>query len=177
MIRKVASLLAVLVALLVSACSSVPTNDIAFKAEADPKVRFAGYQKYAWLAEAAILRDPEGHWERPSFDAGAEIKFLIDRELRGRGLTEDASNPDLYVAFALGIDMAALKLKTDPETKMEVMSRVPSGGLLTALVDADTGFVAWGGVATGELHKDPDDETVKARLDYAVTQLLKKVPK
>ena len=94
MTRNAVVLVAALVPLLFSACSSVPTKDIEFEAAADPKVRFAGYKSYAWLAEATILRDPDGHWKPPSFDADSEIRFLIDRELRGRGMTESASDPD-----------------------------------------------------------------------------------
>lgn len=177
MTRNTVVFVATLVSLLFSACASVPTSDIEIETGADPKVRFAGYKSYAWLAEAAVLRDPQGHWKPPSFDADAEIRFLIDRELRGRGLAESASDPDFHVAFVVGVDMEALKLKTNPETKMEMLTRVPRGGLVIVLVDADTGFVAWIGVATGKVLKDPDEATVKARLDHAVTQLLKKVPK
>ena len=97
--------------------------------------------------------------------------------MRARGLSQDSSDPDFYVAFAVGIDMESLELKTDPESKIQTLSRVPRGGLLLALVDAESGFVVWAGVATGKVLKDPDDATVKARLDYAVTNLLKKVPK
>ena len=179
MTRCTAALLATLAALLLSACSSTSamTKDIELAAEADPKVRFAAYKSYTWLAEAAIVRDPHGQWKPPSFDADAEIKFLVDREMRARGMTQDSADPDFFVAFAVGIDMESLKLKTNPDTKMETITRVPRGGLVLALIDADTGFVAWIGVATGEVMENPDDATVKARLDYAVTKLLKKVPK
>ena len=163
--------------LLLAACSSVPTGDIEIDAAADEKARFAGFKSYAWLAEAAILRDPEGHWTPPSFDADAEIKFLIDRELRGRGMTEESSEPDLFVVYAVGVDMEALKLKKKPDSEMDVLTKVPQGGLVIALVDARSGFVVWVGVAQGELQEDAEEATVKARLDYAVTHLLKKIPK
>ncbi|MHC4957665.1 MAG: DUF4136 domain-containing protein [Planctomycetota bacterium] len=166
----------VVVPLLFSACASVPTGDIEFEAEADPKARFQGYKSYTWLLKAAALRDPEGRWKPPGFDADAEIKFLIDRELRGRGMSENSAKPDLFVAFAIGVDMLAAKLKSDPETKKEILANVPAGGLAIALVDAETGLVVWAGVANSKLLKDPDEATVKARLDYAVTNLLEQVP-
>ncbi len=175
--RRTVAILASLVPLLSAACAMVPTQDIEFQAEADPKARFAGYEDYTWLAEAAMLHDPEGHWEPPTFDVDAEVKFLIDRELRGRGMTENTSAPDAYIAFAVGVDMMALELETHPESQIDVIREVPRGGLLVAFVDAETGFVVWAGVATGEIQEDPDEETVKARLDYAVTKLLKRMPK
>jgi len=35
----------------------------------------------------------------------------------------------------------------------------------------------WLGVATAEIQQSPDAKTVKARLDYVVTQLFRKLPK
>jgi uncharacterized protein YceK len=163
--------------ILLSGCASSVTKDIQVDAQAEPKANFNGYRTYAWLGSAAIINDPYGEWEPPSFDADAEIKFLLDRELRKRGMTENTSDPDLVVAFAAGIDMAALGLKEDPDSKEDVLTSIPQGGLLVAFVDNDSGFVIWAGVATGNVHDKPDAQTVKKRLDYAVTQLIKQVPK
>jgi hypothetical protein len=163
--------------LLLSGCSSIPTKDIELNAQADPKANFEGYKSYAWLGAAAIVNDPHGQWEPPAFDADAEIKYLIDRELRKRGLFENSADPDMYIAFAAGIDMEALELNVDPKTKMDSVENVPQGGLLIAFVDAESGYVIWSGVASAELQDKPDAQTVKTRLDYAVTKLLKKLPK
>ncbi len=167
----------VMVFVLLSGCASVPTKDIQVDAQADPKANFSGYKTYAWLGSAAIVNDAYGQWEPPQFDADAEIKYLMDRELRKRGMSENSADPDLIVAFAAGIDMDALGLKVDPETKMDMLANVPRGGLLVVLLDSDSGFVIWVGVATAEIQESPDTQTVKARLNYAVTQLLKKLPK
>jgi hypothetical protein len=163
--------------MLLSGCASVPTKDIQVDAQADPKANFSGYRTYAWLGSAAIVSDAYGQWEPPEFDADAEIKYLLDRELRKRGMLENSADPDLIVAFAAGIDMDALELKVDPETKIDMLSNVPRGGLLVVLLDSDSGFVVWVGVATAKIQENPETPTVKARLDYAVTQLLKKLPK
>jgi len=163
--------------MLVSGCSSIPTKDIVIDTQADPKANFSGYKSYAWLGAAAIVNDPYGQWEPPAFDADAEIKYLIDRELRKRGISQNSVNPDMTVAFAAGIDMNALGLKVDPETKIDMLAKVPQGGLLVVLVDGQSGFVIWAGAANAELQQSPDAKTVKARLDYAVTQLFRKLPK
>ena len=163
--------------ILISGCAPSVTKDIQIETEADPKSNFSGYKSYAWLGSAAVLNDPHGQWEPPSFDADAEIKFLIDRELRKRGLTENNVGPDLIVAYAAGIDMESLELKEDPDTKETVLVNMPQGGLMLALVDAQTGFVIWAGVAQGDALNNPETETVKKRLDYAVTELIKQVPK
>ena len=167
----------VMIIMLVTGCTSVATKDIEVDAAADPKVNFSGYKSYAWLGSAAIVNDAYGQWEPPAFDADAEITFLLDRELRARGMSEDTSDPDLVVAFAAGIDMDALGLKTDPETKTDMLANIPQGGLIVVLVDSDTGFVVWTGVATADVQKNADANTMKARLDYAVTKMMKKLPR
>lgn len=169
-------ILLALAVVMMTGCVSAVVKDIKVDAQADPKAKFSGYKTYAWLGSAAILNDPHGQWEPQEFDADSEVKFLIDRELRKRGMAETTSAPDMIVAFAAGINMDALELKVDPETKMEMLTNVPQGGIVVPLIDGKTGVVIWVGVASGEVQEKPTPETVKKRLDYAVTQLFKKLP-
>ena len=162
--------------LLVAGCASV-TKDIVVDTEMDPKANLNGYSTYTWLGSAAIVYDPKGKWEPPQFDADAEIKFLIDRELRARGMTESSSNPDLIVAYAAGIDTAVMEIKIDPESYLETLRNVPMGALIVALIDGKTGLAIWGGVATAEIQENPGIDVVKKRLDYAVTSMFKKLPR
>lgn len=176
MIRKLA-LLFVVAFIFLAGCATVPVDDIKLKSKADPKANFNGYTTFAWLGSASILNDPNGKWEPPGFDADAEIKFLIDRELRKRGMSKNSANPDLLVAFAAGVNMDSLELMVDPETHAEIKENLPKGGLLIAFVDPDTGFVIWLGMAKAEVQQNIDQETIKARLDYTVKKLIKKIPK
>ena len=163
--------------LILSGCTSGVTKDIQVKTETDPKADISGYTSYTWLGSASILYDPEGQWEQPEFDADAEIKFLIDRELREHGMAESSSNPDVIVAFAAGIDMSTMEIKTDPENELKTLENVPSGALTVILIDAQTRLAIWGGVATGEVQQNPDQDVTKQRLDYAVTQMFKQLKK
>ena len=165
------------VLLLLAGCASSVTKDIMVDTDVDPKANLKGYSSYTWLGSAAIVYDPEGQWEPPQFDMDAEIKFLIDRELRKHGMTESSSSPDLIVAFAAGIDMATMELKTDPESKLETLENVPMGALSVILIDAKTGFAIWGGIATAEVQQNPDQEITKKRLDYAVSSMFKQLKK
>ena len=165
------------VMLLVAGCASSVTKDIMVDAEADPKTNFTGYTTYTWLGSAAIVYDPDGKWEPPQFDADAEIKFQIDRQLRERGMVEDSVNPDVIVAFAAGIDMSSMEIDIDPKSNLTVLENVPLGALTVILVDANTGFAIWGGIATAEIQENPSQETIKKRLEYAVTSMFKKLPK
>jgi len=167
----------IIVLMLFAGCASVPTKDIKVDVQSDLKANFSGYKTYTWLGAAAIVNDRYGQWEPPQFDADAEIMFLIDRELRKRGMSKNTADPDLDIAFAAGIDMEALKLKVDTKTKMEFLENVPQGGLVVVLVDSRSGFLTWIGMATAELQENPDTQTAKARLDHVVTQMFKKLPK
>ena len=167
----------IIVLMLLAGCASVPTKDIQVDALSDPKANFSGYKTYAWLGTAAIVNDPRGQWEPPQFDADAEIMFLIDRELRKRGMSVNTANPDLVIAFAAGIDIDALGLKVDTKTKKDMLENVPQGGLVVVMTDSESGFVIWIGAATAEFQESPDTQTVKARLDHAVTQMFNEFPK
>ena len=170
-------LLSVLVlAVFITGCTSVPTGDIEITAAVDPKVNFSGYKTYAWLGSAGIVNDPDGQWEPLQFDADAEIQYLINSALRKRGMNEVSAEPDMVVAYAMGVDMAALKLKQDPESKLSTMENVPQAGLIVTLIDPETGFVAWAAVATGEL-KNLAPDMAKKRLEYVVNTMFKELPK
>jgi len=175
--NKLVALTFALALTFVTACSSIPTKDIEIQTEAAPKANFSGYTSYTWLGAATLIADAAGQWEAPDFDADSEVKFLIDRELRARGMSQDSANPDVVVAFALGVNMDALELKTDPDSELDVMTNVPKGGLVMFMIDADTGMVIWAGVAGAEVTPGLDAKTAKGRLDYAVTEMLSELPK
>ena len=162
--------------ILIHGCASSVTKDILVEAEADPKINFQDYSSYTWLGSAAIVFDSQGRWEPPEFDADAEIKYLIDRELRARGMSENSVDPDMIVAFAAGIDMDSMEISIDPESQLTVLENVPQGALAVVLIDAHTGQAIWGGVATADIQENPGQETIKKRLEFAVTSMFKKFP-
>jgi hypothetical protein len=157
-------------------CASV-TKDIQVETAADPGADFSSYQTYAWVAASAIVNDPDAQWDAPGFDAAAEVMKQVDAELQKRGMTQDSTNPDLLVAVGAGVDMEALGVKQDPDTKADMLATIPQGSLVLAMMDNATGYLAWVGVAEGNIPDQPDDKTVKKRLDYAVSQMLKQMPK
>ena len=160
-----------------SACTTTATQDIKVEAQADPKVSFSGYKSYAWLASAEILYDPEGQWEPQNMDIDSEVRFIVNRELRKRGMTEVTANPDMFIAFAAGVDMTSLGLKENPESKEQVLANIPKAGLVIVMVDAQTGFLTWIGIAEGEAKAERSKEEIRTRIDFAVTQMFKRIPK
>lgn len=161
---------------LMAGCATVPTDDIEISAEADKTVNFGALKSYAWLGEAAILNDPYGHWESPDFHAGAEIAYQIDTALRNREMTQVVADPDVLVAYAIGVDMAAKKFRQNPETKVGNFENVPQAGLVVVLVDPRTEYMIWRAVAKGEL-KNAGADMAKKRIDYVIRSMFEKLPK
>jgi len=173
---KIAStfLLTVVAAVAMSGCTSQFT-DIQIDTRANPEVNLGTYRTYAWVGAAAMIVDPDNEWTPSDLDVGAEIRFLVDRELRKNGLAEVVDNPDVLVAYGVGIDMKAMKVVID-EDQTERFENLELGGVLVALADATTREVVWGGSAVAKLLEEPDRDLTRQRLDYAITEMFKKFP-
>jgi hypothetical protein len=177
--KKIRSIVvAVLAGFIISGCASTKlTEDIDVDVQAAPGVDVNAFKSYAWIATAQILNDPQGQWEPRNFDADAEIQFLIDRELRKRGVIQVERNPDMLVAYIAGVDMETLELKEDPQQDMQVLQNNPKGALAVIFLSPVNGRAMWAGVATANVEGQRSTEDTKKRLDYAVSEMFRKLPK
>ena len=186
--KKLIPLVIAVWTLLAAGCESMnigggdpDTNDIKVSAQTDDKANLSGYKTYSWIAVGAVLNDPEGKWQPPGFKAGEEIKNLVDDQMKNKGYTAKGDGADLGVAFFLGIDMESRKFKMNPETKMKEMQDVAKAALVVVLVDMRTGFIVWMGEAsrsatkTAEGENVVDDEKIRKRINYAVTEMFKQM--
>lgn len=155
-----------------SSCATL-TSDIEVESHANPDVNYHSYKTYAWVGSAQIVFDPVGQWEQPTLDMDEEVRFVINRELRNRSINQVDRDPDLFVVFAAGIDTTVLELKEDPNSDKKVLTNVPKAALLIALIDADTGYAVWLGYAMGDLQQQQSVENIRARIDYAVSEIFK----
>jgi hypothetical protein len=174
--KLVGTLLAAGIAAVVLSGCAAQFKDIEVRTEADPDVNLSTYSTYMWAAEAAVIRDPEGKWNPGNIDIGAEIVFLANRELRNRGYSEVVSDPGLLAIYAVGIDMMSLNVTFDEEDRAR-FEEVPKGGVAVVLADAETRNAVWVGSAVAELLEEPDEELSKKRVDYAITQMFKSLPR
>jgi hypothetical protein len=170
-------MVAVFAGLLVVGCASTKlTKDIDVDVQSAPGVNVNKYTSYAWVGTAQILNDPQGQWEPRNFDADAEIRHLIDRELRKRGVSQVDRNPDMLVAYIAGVDMEALELKEDPKQDMKVLQNNPKGALAVIFISPVNGKAMWAGVAVAKVEGKRSSEETKKRLDYAVSEMFRKLP-
>ena len=162
--------------LLLSGCASV-TSDIRVGAEPAPGVTIANnYKTYDWLGSFSLLNDPNNTWQPPDVNIAGDIKFLIDRELRKKGIQRANDTPDLTVTFLVGVDMENQILKLDPDTKIELKKKIPKAALVVALMEVDSGDIVWLGVADAEIQEGVTAEVMRQRLDYAVREMFKLLP-
>lgn len=165
--------LAFLIMAFLSGCATL-TRDIRVETEAAPGIDLAGYQTYAWLVSAEIVNDAHGNWEPPGFDADAELRFLINRELRNKGLQEVTTRPDLFIAFAAGINMEVFEISSKPESEMYTIKNAPKGALVVVMIDPATRNPVWAGSAVGDVKPGRKSDEVSKRLAYAVKTMFNK---
>lgn len=166
------SFIIIITALVLSSCATL-TSDIEIETHDNPAVDYDSYKTYAWAGSAQIVFDPIGQWEQPTLDTDEEVRFVINRELHNREIIQVEQDPDLLVAFAAGVDTSVMELREDPSTQEKVLTNIPKAALVIALTDAKTGYVIWLGYASAEVQKQQTIENIRARIDYAVSQIFK----
>ena len=176
--KKLISATALLLTLTLSACTSMQTSssDIKFETEIDSKANFKGYNSYQWMGSATFVNDPLNQWAAPGFDVNAEIKFLIDNELRSKGMTEAAQKSDVIIGYAIGLNMTNIEYKENPNKSFKTLEAAPKGTLRILMVDALTGVVIWVGSAKADIQSNTGD-AAKSRLKYAISSMLNSLPK
>jgi hypothetical protein len=159
---------------LLAGCVSADLKDIRVSAESDPKTNLDGYKTYAWFAASAAVRDPDGEWTPTDLDIGSEIVRLVDNQLQAAGKVKVTTDPDILVAYGIGVDMKAMGLVQNPDSEAHRFVTIPKGGLTVAFFDPHVGRAIWAGSAEADLKEKPSVELVQKRLDYAVSQMFKK---
>ncbi|VAW52773.1 hypothetical protein MNBD_GAMMA06-1101 [hydrothermal vent metagenome] len=156
----------------ITSCATL-TQDIKVEIHADSGADFSTFKSYAWASSEQIVFDPIGQWEQPTLNTDKEVKFNINQELRAKGLFETQDNPDLLVTFSAGVDMTHMELKQNPDSPKNVLTNAPKAALVIALIDTRTGYTVWLGFAEGDVQPQQTIENIRARIDYAVSKILK----
>ena len=170
--RLTGPLVPLLVLWLLTGCASV-TEDIRVQTESDPQLDLGRYRTYSWLGAAEIAPDRHGNWEPPGFDADAEIRALLNRELRRRGMREVASDGQLVVGFGTGINPEVFEIAEDPDSKMYTLQNAPRAALVVVFIDPRSRRPVWVGTAVGDVRTGRSADEVRRRIDYAVTRMLR----
>ena len=157
---------------LLAGCASV-TDDIRVQTESRPGLDLGNYRTYRWLSTAEIAPDTHGNWEPPGLDADAEIRALLNRELRRRGMREVDSDAQLVVGYGAGINPEVFEIVENPDSKMYALQNAPRAALVVVFIDPRTRQPVWVGTAVGDVKAGRSADEVRRRIDYAVTSMLR----
>jgi hypothetical protein len=145
----------------------------------DPDAEFDRIYTWYWLkdspAEKAVSEGPLGVRE---FDA--LVKTNIEAELGKKGLTMVETNPDIEVAYHVGLAGEYGGANWNEEYLAQVKdSEVykSSGGVfIVDIVDARTNRLIWRGTGRGAVNVDPTPEMVKKNVERTVKKILDAYP-
>ena len=167
-------------ALALCACSggteAVDDSVIVVETLVDPTYNIEGFDTYAWVGAGAAIRDPDRQWTPSGLDVGAEIMFLVDRELREIGRSPVVRDPKMVALFGIGLDMKALDVKVDADEGTKTFTPSPKGGVIVLLVHPRTREVFWAGRALADVTDAPTIEETKSRLEFAISKMFEGFP-
>ena len=184
-IRAVCCLLALVILPLAGGCASPP----AVHHDYDPAIDFHSYQTFAWLPQ------PTMSTTGVASDAEVRNQLLDKRILRAvgegltaKGLTVDTENPDLMLAYHIGVaDKISVSnwgygyprgygrwgggggSSTD-------ISSYTEGTLILDFVDGKTKELVWRATGTDALRSNPTPEQVDKGIEDIVTRMLAMFP-
>ena len=166
-----------LLAVALGACASVGA-DIKAEAVVDAKANLKGYKTYAWLASMGVVKDPKGTWKPLGFDVDAELRFMIDKELRGRGMTPVEQTPDALVVYLVlaSTDAQPQNIKQWFGKDADLANK-EAGALIIGIADPQTRKMVWAGAAIAQGRKGRTPEEARTRLGIGVKKIFQLFPR
>lgn len=130
------------------------------------------YSTYSIVGFGAVA-DQSGRWARPGFDIRAEIRFLVESELRARGWYPVTEKPDVYVVVLVAVDSTQVwEILEHSEGLMQ--PQMAAGGLLVQIRSGETKEPLWAASALGPVRTEKaqwTDQQARQRLAYGVDRL------
>jgi hypothetical protein len=145
----------------------------------DPEVEFDRYYTWYWLADSPTKKTMENADERTR-ELDSLIRNVIAGEMREKGFTLVETNPDIEIAYHIGMtgEYGAVNWDRDylATVKNAEVYRSSGGVIIVDMIDARTGRLMWRGKGTGAVNVDPTPEMVEKNLTRAVKKLLDGFP-
>jgi len=172
-----AAVTAVVITCLLGACASDGDfTDIRVDSRTNPSFAMSELRTYAWLVDTAMVRDPDAEWTPGLKDVGAELRAMMDRELRLRGRSTVDVMPDMFARLEFGVDMKATAMKVDGAAGSARFESRPTGGFQIVLVERITRQDVWAARAMGNVTENISPEDSRRRLTYAIREMFEGFP-
>ncbi len=143
---------------------------IAVNHDYNPRVSFAAFRTYRWLAQPA----PEAGGMQASL-LDARIKLAVDERFRAKGF-EQAHAPDFFIAYHVGArDRIDVNRWGYAHGRVSV-KEYREGTLVLDIIDARSMQLVWRGYAQGTLDPGASTHEREQRLKQAVDKMLASFP-
>ncbi|QIZ75610.1 DUF4136 domain-containing protein [Ferrimonas lipolytica] len=159
-------------AVALSGCASTSLHqDIKTKSATAQDANLASYSSYKWVLGKTALHDYNKQWKKRNYDLDSELRFLINKELRERGLKENKFAAELGVVYSIGVDMLHTETVHDDTKNIDELKNVPKGGLVIALIDMKTRKAVWVGTASAAIQEGNNAAQEDERISYVVEKM------
>ena len=149
------------------------------KDDFDPDVQFDRFFSWYWLQDSPTQKAiAEGDQSVRDFDS--HVRKLIASQMTKKGLTRVETNPDLEVAYHIGLKGeyggANWDVKYLEQIRNAEVYKSSGAVLIIDIIDARTHRLIWRGTGTGAVNVDPTPEMVQKNVTRAVNKILDKYP-
>lgn len=162
--------------LLLMGCSSVSVTT-----DYDHEANFAVYKTFDWMtvSQDVVSANVQSTMFQNSL-LDKRVKSSVNTQLTAKGLTQSATNPDLYLMYHTGTQQKVSVTDygygygrwgggTD-------VHQYTQGTMIVDIVDAKTKQLVWRGAASGALADQPDPATAAEKIDGIVQQMFQNYP-
>lgn len=144
----------------------------------DDTVDFSRFATFAWI-EQNTMTEGRPRAVQQSGLLEARIKRAVNEEMAGKGLQLVDTDPDLFIAYHIGVkDYTEIRTTGtgwgfDRNTRVD---QFQEGTFILDLIDAGADRLVWRGIAEGVLDEYPTPEKMDRDVNDMVKRLLAKYP-
>jgi hypothetical protein len=146
------------------------------KTDFDDDAKFDTFKTFEWVHKDVDFSNVDAKWKM----ADGYFRDAITKELKAKGITLDAADPDLLVAYSVGMKDKLGHVDFDVDysenqTNSEIYNTA-GGVVIIDLVDADTDHLAWRGEASGAMNVDPSPEIMQKNINKMMKKVFENYP-
>jgi hypothetical protein len=108
------------------------------------------------------------------------VKTAVNTQLTAKGMTQSATNPDMYVMYHTGtqekVSITDYGYGYGRYGGGTDVHQYTQGTMIVDLVDAKTKELVWRSAASGALAANPDPATAAEKIDGIIQQMLQNYP-
>jgi hypothetical protein len=144
----------------------------------DPDADFSQYQTFAWYEQTTMTEGTPKNVQQSGL-LEARIKKAVNDGLTAKGLRMVDSDPDLVLAYHIGVqDITEIRTTGsgygwDRHTRAD---QFQEGTFFLDMMDASTERLVWRGIAEGVIDERPTPEKIDKDVKDMVKRLLDKYP-